>query len=89
MSLRFFYPMFFFIQVYMRLFYLQSCPVINVYTAENIDTALDAATRSFCSQEVSMFTEVDQIWLSQIFQWYSVDFGNTDVDVIKYVYQSP
>jgi len=63
----------------------KSCPAINVYSAENIDSALDAATKSFCAQEVSMFTEVDQIWLSRIFQWYSQDFGNTDLDVIKWI----
>ncbi|KAL4224551.1 hypothetical protein ACF0H5_015253 [Mactra antiquata] len=62
----------------------KSCPAINVYSAENIDKALDAATRSFCAQEVSMFTEVDEIWLSRIFQWYSEDFGKTDIDVIKW-----
>ncbi|WAR01810.1 hypothetical protein MAR_008368 [Mya arenaria] len=62
----------------------KSCPAINVYTAMNLDRALDAATQAFCAQEVSMFTEVDEIWLSRIFQWYSQDFGNTDIDVIKW-----
>ncbi|KAJ8299605.1 hypothetical protein KUTeg_023665, partial [Tegillarca granosa] len=61
-----------------------SCPVINVYTAENIDTALDSATRNFCKQEVSMFTEVDEIWMSKIFDWYNEDFGRNDVEVIKW-----
>lgn len=61
-----------------------SCPAINVYTASNIDKALDDATKSFCKQEVSMFTETDEIWLSKIFQWYMDDFGKTDLDVIKW-----
>ncbi|XP_052798986.1 uncharacterized protein LOC128230606 isoform X2 [Mya arenaria] len=65
----------------------KSCPAINVYTAMNLDRALDAATQAFCAQEVSMFTEVDEIWLSRIFQWYSQDFGNTDIDVINSVIQ--
>nr|XP_022296765.1 uncharacterized protein LOC111106394 [Crassostrea virginica] len=38
-----------------------SCPAINVYTADNLDKALD------CKQEVSMFTEVDEVWMSKIF----------------------
>lgn len=63
----------------------KSCPAINVYSAENLDKALDAATRNFCLQEVSMFTEVDEIRLSKIFQWYNTDFGNTDLDVVKWV----
>ncbi|XP_069132459.1 uncharacterized protein [Argopecten irradians] len=61
-----------------------SCPAINVYTEANIDTALDSATKTFCAQEVSMFNEVDEIWLSRIFQWYRSDFGVTEVDVIKW-----
>ena len=63
--------------------FFQSCPAINVYSAANIDKALDDATKNFCRQEVSMFTEVDEIWLSKIFQWYLDDFGKTDLDVIK------
>ena len=63
--------------------FFQSCPAINVYSAVNIDKALDDATKNFCHQEVSMFTEVDEIWLSKIFQWYMDDFGKTDLDVIK------
>jgi len=31
---------------------LQSCPAINVFTAENLDRGLQAAAESFCSQEV-------------------------------------
>lgn len=61
-----------------------SCPAINVYSAANIEKALDEATKNFCRQEVSMFTEVDEIWLSKIFQWYLDDFGKTDLDVIKW-----
>lgn len=61
-----------------------SCPAINVYTATNIDKALDDATKNFCRQEVSMFTETDEIWLSKIFQWYMDDFGKTDLDVIQW-----
>ena len=61
-----------------------SCPAINVYSATNIDKALDDATKNFCRHEVSMFTEVDEIWLSKIFQWYLDDFGKTDLDVIKW-----
>ncbi|KAL3841343.1 hypothetical protein ACJMK2_019502 [Sinanodonta woodiana] len=62
----------------------KSCPAINVYTAENLDMALDAATRSFCAQEISVSKEVDEIWLSKIFQWYQKDFGNMEVDVIRW-----
>ncbi|XP_078331324.1 uncharacterized protein LOC111126605 [Crassostrea virginica] len=62
-----------------------SCPAINVYTADNLDKALDSATRNFCKQEVSMFTEVDEVWMSKIFLWYRDDFGGNAVDVIEWV----
>ena len=58
-------------------FIWQSCPAINVYTADNLDKALD------CKQEVSMFTEVDEVWMSKIFLWYRDDFGGNAVDVIE------
>ena len=32
----------------------QSCPAIQVYTADNMDTALEAAAKSFISQEVEV-----------------------------------
>ncbi|XP_062565995.1 uncharacterized protein LOC134228349 [Saccostrea cucullata] len=62
-----------------------SCPAINVYTAENLDKALDQATKNFCKQEVSMFTEVDEVWLSKIFLWYRDDFGGNSVAVIEWI----
>ena len=31
---------------------LQSCPAIRVFSAENMERGLEAAAKSFCSQEV-------------------------------------
>ena len=64
-------------------FILQSCLAIDVYIADNLDKVLDSATRNFCKQEVSMFTEVDVVWMSKIFLWYQDDFGGNAVDVIE------
>ena len=33
-------------------FLQQSCPAINVFSAKNLDFALQAAAQNFCSQEV-------------------------------------
>ncbi|XP_005105701.1 uncharacterized protein LOC101862525 [Aplysia californica] len=63
----------------------KSCPAISVYTVENVDSALDAATRSFCSQEVEMRNETNEVHLSKLFQWYRADFGETEVDVLKWM----
>ncbi|CAL1548207.1 unnamed protein product [Lymnaea stagnalis] len=63
----------------------KSCPAISVYSVENIDSALDKATKSFCSQEVVTKNEKDEIYISKLFQWYRNDFGETDVDVLKWI----
>ncbi|RUS81942.1 hypothetical protein EGW08_010287 [Elysia chlorotica] len=63
----------------------KSCPAIGVYTVENIDSALDSATRNFCAQEVEMRNELDEVLLSKLFQWYRADFGETEVDVLKWI----
>lgn len=65
----------------------KGCPAISVYTEENVDKALEGATRAFCQSEISMITEKDEIRMSRIFQWYRQDFGETDTDVIRWVMQ--
>ncbi|GFS15507.1 hypothetical protein ElyMa_006772300 [Elysia marginata] len=63
----------------------KSCPAIGVYTVENVETALDSAARNFCAQEVEMRNEMDEVLLSKLFQWYRADFGETEVDVLKWI----
>lgn len=63
----------------------KGCPAISVYTEENLDKALDAATRTYCQAEVEMRTQTNEIMMSRLFQWYSQDFGQTDTDVIRWV----
>ena len=67
------------------LLYFQGCPAISVYTEANLDKALDMAAKAFCQSEVKMQSAANVIILSQIFQWYRQDFGETDVDVVRYV----
>lgn len=53
-----------------------SCPPINIYDAENIDSQLDTAARNFInSSEVKIDIEKKRANLSKIFQWYAPDFG--------------
>ena len=65
--------------------YFQSCPVIRVYSAENLDSALDAATRNFCEQEVKVYEIQRELHVSRVFQWYCQDFGQNDVQAIRSV----
>ena len=55
-----------------------------MYSAENLDRALDAATKSFCAQEVRVYEVQRRIAVSQLFQWYYTDFGANDVEAIRY-----
>ncbi|XP_059179634.1 uncharacterized protein LOC131958563 [Physella acuta] len=63
----------------------KSCPAISVYSVENIDSALDKATRNFCGQEVEIKARGDEIAISKLFQWYRSDFGKDDIDVLKWI----
>lgn len=56
-----------------------------MYTAENLNSALDAATRAFCEQEVKVYEMRKEIRVSQIFQWYCGDFGRNDVEAVRSV----
>lgn len=54
----------------------RSCAPIRFYRAESIDQQLDAASSNFInSSEVVILPEAEKILLSQIFNWYSRDFG--------------
>ena len=54
----------------------RSCAPIRFYQAESIDQQLDAASANFInSSEVVILPEAEKILLSQIFNWYSRDFG--------------
>jgi len=54
----------------------ESCPPINFYDAERIDSQLTLATGNFVnSSEVKIDIEQKQATISKIFQWYAPDFG--------------
>ena len=48
-----------------------------MYTPERIDAQLDIATRNFIAHEVQVDQARGELRLSQIFNWYQVDFGGT------------
>jgi hypothetical protein len=71
-----------------------SCPPIGVYQAENLDSQMDLATRSFINDGgVVLNKEKMTVSLSRIFQWFSSDFGGgwmallDKVSVLNYVSQ--
>ena len=56
-----------------------------MYSAENLDSALDAATRNFCEQEIKPYEIQRELHVSRIFQWYVRDFGQNDLEAIRFV----
>lgn len=51
-----------------------SCPSVNLYTAERLDQQLDAAATAFINGG-GVTVRVPVVWLSAIFKWYQADFG--------------
>mmetsp|Transcript_29555 Transcript_29555/g.32898 ORF Transcript_29555/g.32898 Transcript_29555/m.32898 type:complete len:449 (+) Transcript_29555:543-1889(+) len=63
----------------------KSCPPIRIYTTENVDQALDWAAESFIDDETTVDPNKKEVKLSQLFKWYSSDFGKTNLEVLKFV----
>jgi hypothetical protein len=54
----------------------RSCVPINYYDHERINNQLDEASKSFVnSSEVIVLPEEGKVLISDIFRWYSEDFG--------------
>lgn len=63
-----------------------SCPPIEFYDASKINQQLDIAGRSFVNRKgIVMDQDNNILFLSQIFKWYSSDFGDSMESVIKYI----
>ena len=43
------------------------------------------ATKGFLNQSVEFNAQTSTITLSQLFQWYRVDFGKSDAEVLAFV----
>ena len=52
-----------------------SCPPIRAYDAEQLDTQLDLAARSFAAATVEAYPDLNEVHLSRILNWYARDFG--------------
>lgn len=63
----------------------KSCPPIKVFSAENLNFALDGAVSAFCESEVEINSVTGTITLSKILDWYKVDFGNNMDERLKWL----
>ena len=62
-----------------------NCPPIAVYDAESLAQDLETATEGFLEQSVTLNAETKSVNLSQLFQWYRVDFGKSDKEVLDWI----
>ncbi|KAK3244701.1 hypothetical protein CYMTET_45697 [Cymbomonas tetramitiformis] len=58
-----------------------SCPSIRVFQQTNLEKGLQGAATSFCDGEVEVDTSC--VKMSKIFDWYSKDFGSTQIEVLE------
>ncbi len=53
----------------------RSCPLIQSYSPDQINTQLDLAARSFVNATVEASPNGSRVIVSEIFRWYADDFG--------------
>ncbi|MFB6311831.1 MAG: DUF547 domain-containing protein [Salinirussus sp.] len=53
----------------------ESCPIIRPYSRENVDAALDEATRSYLESTVEYDSSAGTCLVPRIFLWFRGDFG--------------
>jgi GH15 family glucan-1,4-alpha-glucosidase len=63
-----------------------SCPPIDFYTSENLDSELTIAGKTFLNAGGAVIDrDKNRISLSRIFRWYGGDFGNTQAERLKFI----
>ncbi len=64
----------------------KSCPMVHVYTEAQLDQQLDSAAKSFLNgSDVKLDSNRNILHLSQIFEWYSADFGANKREVLTFI----
>mmetsp|Transcript_13118 Transcript_13118/g.22210 ORF Transcript_13118/g.22210 Transcript_13118/m.22210 type:complete len:322 (+) Transcript_13118:162-1127(+) len=61
----------------------KSCPAIRVYKVTNLERGLQMAAQSFVDQEMTVDSKNKSVSMSKILDWYSLDFGHTQVEVLE------
>ncbi|MHA2082102.1 MAG: DUF547 domain-containing protein [Candidatus Thorarchaeota archaeon] len=65
------------------------CPLLKdgLYSAENIENELDAATKLYLSSQEGLRLDKEKgiLYVSMIFKWYKKDFEATGMKVIEYI----
>ncbi|MBL4852428.1 MAG: DUF547 domain-containing protein [Gammaproteobacteria bacterium] len=62
-----------------------SCPNLSAiaYTAENTDEQLTTAAKDYINNPRGVTVDGEDLLLSKIFDWYQVDFGNNEKELLE------
>jgi hypothetical protein len=63
----------------------RTCPPIEAYTEELLDEQLDDSAKVFINATTHLDDKKETIYISQIFQWYKVDFQGLPTDILRYI----
>lgn len=65
----------------------KSCPPIKTFSGAEIRTQLDVATGAFLENDDALWINEDrtEVRLTQLFQWYQVDFGTSMPEVLNWI----
>jgi hypothetical protein len=64
----------------------QSCPPIDIYTAENLYEDLAISGKTFLnSGAIQLDRKRRKVKLSRVFKWYGHDFGKTPAERLRFI----
>ena len=65
----------------------KSCPPIKTFSGAEVQGQLDVATAAYLENDDALIIDVanNSVKLSQLFQWYREDFGNSDTEVLAWI----
>ncbi|XP_074642109.1 uncharacterized protein LOC141899601 [Tubulanus polymorphus] len=65
----------------------KSCPPIKTYSTQDVDNELQLATEAFLEGDegVSIDISKSKVNLSKIFNWYKIDFGQNDEEMLEWI----
>ena len=65
----------------------KSCPPIKTFSGQEITNQLDVATGAFLENDDALWINEDrtEVRLTQLFQWYQVDFGTSTKEVLSWI----
>ena len=71
------------VSYHMAFFCSQSCPPVRLFCSDNIDSALELATRAFCQNDITIDVEKKLVKMTKILMWYGMDFGSDEKSILQ------